>query len=119
MNLTSSLARSITRSLESMAVKAANVSWPLVAKWNEVFERDSIRPKWAPAPLLKSRERTFPPLGWPRQTDSLCPRCVKEAREAILSGDADLRLLVDGKPGEIKADIVERDGRIVMEKRCE
>jgi uncharacterized radical SAM superfamily Fe-S cluster-containing enzyme len=86
---------------------------------NHRFERPSPRPPWAPGPLPKSRERTFPPLGWPRRTDSLCPRCVRETRDAILSGRADLRVLIDGKPGEIAADIVERDGQIVMEKRCD
>ena len=46
----------------------------------------SFQPKWADAPLLKSHERTSPQLGWPRTTDSLCPTCVRETREAILSG---------------------------------
>ena len=76
-------------------------------------------PKWAPAPLLKTRERTFPPLGWPRETDSLCPGCVKEARAAVLEGRADVRSLVEGKPGEIRARIEERDGTIVMTKSCD
>ena len=48
----------------------------------------SPSPEWAPGPLPKSRERTKPPLGWPRQTDSLCPRCVIDTRDAILSVDA-------------------------------
>ena len=109
----------LSRTLEKVAVSATQKVWPLVKKWNSAFERQGARAKWAPAPLLKSRERTFPPLGWPRTTDSLCPKCVKEAREAILSGEADLQLLVDGKPGEIKADIVLRDGKIVMEKTCD
>ncbi len=108
----------ITRKLEKVAVSATRAVWPLVKKWNAAFERESFQAKWAPAPLLKSRERSFPPLGWPRQTDSLCPRCVKETREQILSGQADLSLLIEGKPGEIKADIVAKDGKIVMEKTC-
>mgnify|MGYP000846277338 CR=1 FL=1 len=109
----------IARSVERLAVNAVNAAWPFVATWNKVFERPSFQPPWAPAPLLKSRERTHPPLGWPRETDSLCPRCVKETREDILSGKKDLRILIDGKPGEVKAQIVERDGKILMEKTCE
>jgi 7,8-dihydro-6-hydroxymethylpterin dimethyltransferase len=97
---------------------AANAIWPLVRAYNARFERPSPHPKWAPAPLLKRRERTFPPLGWPRETDSLCPRCVKEARTAILDGSANLRLLIDGRPGEVRAHIVEEDGAIVMTKTC-
>src|SRR3989440_11912122 len=109
----------VMRTFEKLAARGARAAWPLVKLYNRRFERPSIKPDWAPAPLLKRRERSFPPLGWPRETDSLCPRCVKETREAILSGKADLRILVDGKPGEVKAQIVERDGKILMEKRCE
>jgi 7,8-dihydro-6-hydroxymethylpterin dimethyltransferase len=98
---------------------AANALWPAVRAYNTRFERPSPRPKWAPAPLLKTRERTFPPLGWPRETDSLCPGCVKEARAAVLEGRADVRSLVEGKPGEIRARIEERDGSIMMTKTCD
>src|SRR5262249_15526378 len=74
---------------------------------------------WAPAPLLKRRERSFPPLGWPRETDSLCPACVKDVRTEILAGERDIRALIDGKPGEIKARI-ELDGQVLkMKKTCE
>ena len=30
-------------------------------------------PRWSDKPLLKSWQKTKPELGWPRQTDSLCP----------------------------------------------
>ena len=33
----------------------------------------SPTPKWSDKPLLKSWEKSKPPLGWPRSTDSLCP----------------------------------------------
>src|SRR5262245_65662566 len=108
----------LTRTLERIATKTAKAAWPLVRALNERFERPSVQPKWAPAPLLKRRERSFPKLGWPRETDSLCPRCVKETREAILDGKADLRVLIEGKPGEIKAQIVDENGQIVMKKTC-
>jgi uncharacterized radical SAM superfamily Fe-S cluster-containing enzyme len=98
---------------------AANAVWPLVRAYNTRFERPSPHPKWAPAPLLKRRERTSPPLGWPRETDSLCPRCVKEVRTAILDGSAEVRTLVEGRPGEVRARIEEKDGAIVMRKTCE
>ncbi len=60
----------------------------------------------------------MPQLGWPRETDSLCPRCVKEVRTQILGGQQDLSTLVDGKPGEIRASIVEEDGQVKMVKTC-
>ena len=119
MSLTNQIESIAIKTLEKTAVKAANVAWPLVAEMNRRFERPSKTPSWAPGPLLKSRERTKPPLGWPRETDSLCPRCVKEVRSDILSGRKDLSELTDGKPGEVRARIVERDGQIVMEKECE
>jgi uncharacterized radical SAM superfamily Fe-S cluster-containing enzyme len=81
-------------------------------------ENESLHPGWAPAPLLKSRERTKPPLGWPRQTDSLCPRCVVETRNAILRGERDLAELVQGHVGEIKATILEENGKLIMRKSC-
>ena len=97
---------------------AASALWPLVRAYNARFERPSPHPPWAPAPLLKRRERTFPPLGWPRETDSLCPRCVKEARSAILEGRADVRSLVEGHPGELRATIEQQGGALVMTKTC-
>jgi len=109
----------LSKTFEQLATKAARAAWPLVKAYNRTFEKPAAHPAWAPAPLLKRRERTFPKLGWPRETDSLCPACVKETRAAILDGKTDLRELVDGKPGEIKARIVEEDGQIVMRKRCE
>ncbi|HEY7955450.1 MAG TPA: radical SAM protein [Polyangia bacterium] len=108
-----------SRTVEKWAASTARAAWPLVKLYNTKFEKPAPQPKWAPAPLLKRRERSFPQLGWPRETDSLCPRCVKETREAILDGKTDLRVLIDGKPGEIKAHIVEENGQIVMKKSCE
>jgi uncharacterized radical SAM superfamily Fe-S cluster-containing enzyme len=59
-----------------------------------------------------------PPLGWPRETDSLCPTCVREARQEILDGKRDYKELLTEKIGEIKATIIERDGKIMMVKDC-
>jgi uncharacterized radical SAM superfamily Fe-S cluster-containing enzyme len=105
-------------SLSRLARLAANTLWPLVRAYNERFERPAPQPKWAPAPLLKRRERSFPQLGWPRETDSLCPQCVKEVRAAVLGGHAEVRSLVEGRPGEVRARIEEKDGAVVMTKTC-
>jgi len=98
--------------------KSADVLWDFARAVDRRFAEKSFRPKWAPGPLLKQREKTFPPLGFPRQTDSLCPRCVSEVRAEILSGDVDWKVLIEGNPGEIKASIVEEDGKILMRKDC-
>src|SRR3954466_33533 len=109
----------LIRYLERLVAKTAKAAWPAVKYYNARFERPSAKPAWAPAPLLKRRERAFPQLGWPRTTDSLCPRCVKEVRTEIFDGTRAFSELIEGKPGEIKAEIVEEDGKIVMKKTCE
>jgi len=81
-------------------------------------ESESVAPNWAPGPLLKSHQRTHPPLGWPRETDSLCPRCVVATREAIIRGERDLSELVSGRRGEIRARIGEEGGKLVIRKSC-
>src|SRR5918999_330086 len=85
---------------------------------NKYKPNPSFTPKWSDKPLLKSWQKSKPTLGWPRTTDSLCPNCVIEAREAILSGKKDVSVLVEEKVGEIKAQIIERDGQIWMVKDC-
>ena len=96
----------------------AEVLWRAFRAVDRRFPQNSFQPRWAPGPLLKQKDRSFPQLGFPRETDSLCPGCVKEVRAQILSGEADWKVLVDGNPGEIKATIVEEDGRILMKKDC-
>ena len=79
---------------------------------DRIPENASFTPKWSDKPLLKSYEKTKPPLGWPRTTDSLCPRCVPEIRQTIVDGKQDYSILLKEKPGEIKAQVIERDGKI-------
>src|SRR5436190_8354013 len=97
---------------------AANGVWQVFSQLNKISPNPSFIPKWSDKPLLKSSEKTKPPLGWPRQTDSLCPTCVREARQAILDGKKPLEMLLNEKVGEIKATIDEKDGKIVMMKDC-
>ncbi len=104
--------------LEKALRRAGTLAWPVIQRLNRTFPGTPIQPRWAPEPLQTRKHRTYPQLGWPRTTDSLCPRCVKEVRTAVLSGETELSTIVDGKPGGIKAQIVERDGRIVMIKEC-
>ena len=78
----------------------------------------AFTPAWSEKPMLKSWEKSKPPLGWPRQTDSLCPKCVREAREVILSGEVDYSILKTEKVGEVKATILQRGNEIWMVKEC-
>src|SRR3954453_16116301 len=97
---------------------AANAAWQVFDRANQIHQNPSFTPKWSDKPLLKSWEKTKPTLGWPRTTDSLCPRCVPEARKAILDGKLPVDILRNEKVGEIKAQIIERDGKILMVKDC-
>ena len=97
---------------------AANGAWAVFNGLNKINQNPSFTPKWSDKPLLKSYEKTKPPLGWPRETDSLCPTCTREARQAILDGKKDVSVLLNEKVGEIKATILERDGKILMVKDC-
>src|SRR5207302_9007672 len=65
--------------------------------FNKYRPNPTFTPKWSDKPLLKSWQKTKPPLGWPRETDSLCPGCVKEAREKIVTGEKDWQSLVTEK----------------------
>src|ERR1700674_3800149 len=97
---------------------AANGAWVVFNGLNKIRQKPSFTPKWSEKPLLKSYQKTKPPLGWPRETDSLCPKCTREARQAILDGKKDVNVLLNEKVGEIKATILERDGKILMVKDC-
>src|SRR5918999_865583 len=97
---------------------AANGAWSVFNTVNRINPGPSFIPKWSEKPLLKSWQKTKPPLGWPRKTDSLCPTCVREARQAILDGKQDVSVLLHEKVGEIPATILERDGKILMVKDC-
>jgi uncharacterized radical SAM superfamily Fe-S cluster-containing enzyme len=97
---------------------AAQGAWQVFSRLNRINQGPSFTPKWSDKPLLKSYQKTKPPLGWPRETDSLCPNCVREARQAILDGTRPLETLLNEKVGEIKATILEKDGKIVMVKDC-
>jgi len=97
---------------------AAKGAWVVFDALNSIKPNPSFTPKWSDKPLLKSHQKVKPPLGWPRETDSLCPTCVREARQEILDGKRDYKILLTEKIGEIKATILERDGKILMVKDC-
>ena len=103
--------------VEKIVTTAAGITFDAIRLFAG-SEKPSFTPKWSDKPLLKSRNRSKPPLGWPRTTDSLCPRCIIEARKKILDGEEDYRVLVEKRVGEIKATILERDGQIWMVKEC-
>jgi uncharacterized radical SAM superfamily Fe-S cluster-containing enzyme len=104
--------------VEKAVALAANAAWFVYDKLNSISPNPSFTPKWSDKPLLKSWEKQKPKLGWPRETDSLCPKCVPEIRNKILNGELPVEILRNEKVGEIKATIIERDGQILMVKEC-
>ncbi|HXG57109.1 MAG TPA: radical SAM protein [Vicinamibacterales bacterium] len=105
--------------VEKALTLTANAGWGLFNAINQIKPAGKpFTPAWSDLPLQKSKDKVKPPLGWPRETDSLCPVCVREARQEILDGKRDYKILLNEKVGEIKATILERDGKILMVKDC-
>src|SRR4051794_1856810 len=104
--------------VEKAVTVAAGAAWHVFEKVNSINPNPSFTPKWSEKPLLKSWQKSKPPLGWPRETDSLCPKCVPEIRQQIVDGKLPTEILLTEKVGEIKAKIIERDGKILMVKDC-
>jgi uncharacterized radical SAM superfamily Fe-S cluster-containing enzyme len=103
---------------EKGLTSVAQGAWAVYERLNRIRQKPSFTPKWSDKPLLKSYQKTKPPLGWPRTTDSLCPKCVPEIRNQIIDGVIPVEILRDERVGELKAQIIERDGSILMVKDC-
>src|SRR5688572_5097839 len=97
---------------------AAKGAWAAFDALNSIKPENTFIPRCSDLPLQKSGQKVRPPLGWARETDSLCPVCVREARQEILDGKRDYKIVLNEKVGEIKAQIIERDGKILMVKDC-
>jgi uncharacterized radical SAM superfamily Fe-S cluster-containing enzyme len=97
---------------------AARGAWSIFDRLNRIKPNPAFTPNWSDKPLLKSYQKVKPPLGWPRTTDSLCPRCVPEIRQQIIDGKVPVEILRDQPVGQLKAQIIQRDGRILMVKDC-
>src|SRR3979490_1735584 len=97
---------------------AANGAWVVFNNLNRINQRPSFVPKWSDRPLLKSYQKTKPPLGWPRETDSLCPTCTREARQAILDGKKDVSVLLNEKVGEANTPTLWGRTTPLMAKAC-
>src|SRR5579864_4030091 len=104
--------------VEKAVTMGAKATWFVFDRLNRIQPNPSPTPKWSDKPLLKSYQKSKPPLGWPRATDSLCPKCVPEIRQQILDGHLPYGVLMNEKVGEIKATIIEQDGKIMMVKEC-
>jgi 7,8-dihydro-6-hydroxymethylpterin dimethyltransferase len=110
----------LNRVKASFLTHAADLAWKIVQAVNtKLPEGELPQPEWAPGKIAKSRERSIPPLGFPRETDSLCPRCIPEIRQKVVQGEMDVHKLLESNPGQIKAQLIEENGRILIRKTCE
>src|SRR5580658_5772148 len=92
--------------VEKSLTYAAGAAWFVFERLNRISRNPSFIPKWSEKPLLKSWEKEKPVLGWPRETDSLCPRCVPEIRNQVLDGKAPSDIFRENPvPGQIRAKI--------------
>ncbi len=103
---------------EKVLTLAAGAAWTVFENFNRIRPNPSFTPNWSDRPLLKSWQKTKPTLGWPRTTDSLCPKCVPAVRQQIIDGELPMDILRHDRIGEIKAQIIERAGKILMVKDC-
>ncbi|AFL89353.1 putative Fe-S oxidoreductase [Terriglobus roseus DSM 18391] len=99
----------------SLISRFANASWTVL---NSVGRKDGQlpTPSWSTSRLLKRTERHFPPLG-PRFTQSVCPACQLETRDAIIRGRGKSSSLFADE-ALIEAEVVEVNGQVVMRKYC-
>ena len=107
-----------SRLWERALTGVASGAWHLMQAGNRLAPRTTSRPRWAPPRETGANAQSRPALGLPRRTTSLCPNCVHELRDRVSAGEIGLQSLRRAQPGEIPARILERDGRIVMEKDC-
>ena len=84
---------------EKALTKIAGGLFNAIQSVNKYRPAPSFTPKWSDKPIPQSWQKTNPTLGWPRTTDSLCPRCVIEAREQIITADKDSTVLITEKVG--------------------
>src|SRR3984893_18152292 len=101
---------------ERAVTMAAQGAWTIFEKLNRIRPNASFTPKWSDKPLLKSYQKEKPPLGWPRTTDYLCPKCVPGIRQQMIDGKLPSEVILNVKVGEIKSQMNERDGKILMVK---
>jgi MoaA/NifB/PqqE/SkfB family radical SAM enzyme len=77
--------------MDTAICASARAAFDCIQFFNRYRPNPSFTPKWADQPLLKSWEKSKPKLGWPRETDWLCPKCVVEAREKILDNATQIK----------------------------
>jgi hypothetical protein len=103
---------------ESLLTQTASAAWHLFQAGNRLGRSNPRRPDWAPPAMGPAPPPPSQPFTLPRDTTSLCPVCVKDLRARIGAGGVGAEALRASHAGVIPARVLERDGRIVIEKTC-
>jgi uncharacterized radical SAM superfamily Fe-S cluster-containing enzyme len=107
----------VSRALEHVVARTASGAWSVLQALNGVVPPSvATRSRWASPESVGHPSK--PELDIPRATTSLCPVCVRETRVRVAAGELGAAELRQTQPGQIPATILERDGCIVMQKRC-
>jgi hypothetical protein len=67
------LSKRMMKYVDAAVSYGAGVAFDTIQYFNRFNPAPSFTPKWTEKPLLKSWQKTKPALGWPSQSDSLCP----------------------------------------------
>ena len=109
--------RSSCPAIQTLLCSAADAALITMKRLNAVLPKRRVRhPSWAPGPRPSVDDSTLP-LQIPRVTNSLCPKCVVEARDSIVRQQGSLEEF-KRDPGIICAHIVEEAGQVLMRKTC-
>ena len=97
--------------VEKAFTYVAKGAWVVFDKLNSIHPKPSITPKWADKPLLKSyRRRSRRWAGRARPTRCARSACRRSASR-LWTANCRYEILLNEKVGEIKAQIIERDGK--------
>src|SRR3972149_2570417 len=107
-----SISTRVLKYVDQAICSTASLAFNVIQFFNKYRPNPSFTPKWSEKPLLKSWQKSKPKLGWPRTPDSLCPGCVKEARDRTARGAGVCRTVKNLKVVRMKPEMIERDGQV-------
>jgi len=90
---------------------AGQRAWVVFKRVEQDQPAPFVHPKWSDKPLLKSYEKTKPPLGLAARDDFALSDLTGEARQAILDGKKDVGVLLKRRRSARSRRHSERDGK--------
>lgn len=103
------------RAVEQALCALSDITWRQALR---LLPRGHRAASWAPCKLSARPVRSAIPLGVPRTTRSVCPKCVVNKRNAVLQGRIDIDTFKQD-PGIIDAAIIEEASHVLIRKVCQ